>query len=63
MLVKVDKNTKNVGISLAGHQDRQKMAVFICGLHPKGAGSECGQLQVGDELLEVMLYYFYYDIQ
>ncbi|KAF7989727.1 hypothetical protein HCN44_008401 [Aphidius gifuensis] len=52
MLVTIKKNIQNVGISLAGHHDRTKMAVFICGLHPQGAAFECGQLKIGDEIIE-----------
>lgn len=42
----------NMGISLAGHRDRNKMACFIAGINPRGmaAGTE---LRVGDEILEV----------
>ena len=29
------------------------MAVFICGINPAGAAHKTGQLQVGDEILEV----------
>lgn len=41
-----------MGISLAGHRDRNKMATFIAGINPRGfaAGSD---LRVGDEILEV----------
>lgn len=53
MMATIKKNIQNVGISLAGHQDRTKMAVFICGLHPQGAAFECGQLKIGDEIIEV----------
>ncbi|XP_073994431.1 multiple PDZ domain protein-like isoform X3 [Rhodnius prolixus] len=42
-----------LGISLAGHKDRTKMAVLIAGLNPAGRAYSSGQLQVGDEILEV----------
>lgn len=44
-----------LGISLAGHKDRTKMAVLIAGLNPAGRAYSSGQLQVGDEILEVRL--------
>jgi hypothetical protein len=52
-LVKLEKDRRGLGISLAGHKDRNKMAVFICGLNPSGAAFKNGEIQVGDELLEV----------
>lgn len=42
----------NIGISLAGHRDRNKMACFIAGINPKGIASAT-QLEIGDEILEV----------
>lgn len=45
----------NVGISLAGHRDRNKMACFVAGINPKGAAKQTN-LEVGDEILEVSLY-------
>lgn len=44
---------RNIGISLAGHRDRNKMACFIAGLNPKGIASSSGGLEIGDEILEV----------
>lgn len=44
----------NIGISLAGHRDRTKMACFIAGINPKGVASAT-QLEIGDEILEVSL--------
>lgn len=43
----------NIGISLAGHRDRNKMACFIAGINPKGVASSSGGLEIGDEILEV----------
>ena len=43
----------SLGLSLAGHKDRNIMAVFICGLNPNGIAFKDGRLQVGDELVEV----------
>ena len=37
--VDLDRSTATIstlGLSLAGHKDRQIMAVFICGLNPNG---------------------------
>uniref|UniRef100_A0ABD2X0H4 Multiple PDZ domain protein n=1 Tax=Trichogramma kaykai TaxID=54128 RepID=A0ABD2X0H4_9HYME len=51
--VVLEKDRRGLGISLAGHKDRNKMAVFICGINPNGVAAKQGELQVGDELLEV----------
>lgn len=51
----------SVGISLAGHRDRNKMACFVAGINPKGAAKQTN-LEVGDEILEVslsLIYLFY----
>ena len=45
-----------LGISLAGNRDRNKMSVFVCGLHPQGLAFKDGRIQVGDEILEVRQY-------
>lgn len=45
-------SSKSVGISLAGHKDRNKMASFVCGVNPKGLAAGT-QINVGDEILEV----------
>lgn len=45
----------NIGISLAGHRDRNKMACFIAGINPKGIASSKSGLEIGDEILEVRL--------
>ncbi|XP_063897158.1 uncharacterized protein LOC135118620 [Helicoverpa armigera] len=43
-----------LGLSLAGHRDRSRMAVFVCGLHPAGAAAKASPpVKVGDEILEV----------
>lgn len=51
----IDRGTNtNIGISLAGHRDRTKMACFIAGINPKGiASSSSAGLEIGDEILEV----------
>ncbi|GAB0096629.1 inactivation-no-after-potential D protein [Sergentomyia squamirostris] len=49
-LKKTEKGS--MGISLAGHRDRNKMACFIAGINPKGLAAQ-SDLKVGDEILEV----------
>ena len=47
------RNTKSggsMGISLAGHRDRNKMACFIAGINPRGFAAK-SDLKVGDEIL------------
>lgn len=41
-----------LGISLAGHRDRTKMACFIAGINPKGLAATA-PFEIGDEILEV----------
>lgn len=53
IMVTLERTHTGLGISLAGHKDRTKMAVFVCGLNPSGAASKTGGVLVGDELLEV----------
>uniref|UniRef100_A0A8D8SWY8 Patj homolog n=1 Tax=Cacopsylla melanoneura TaxID=428564 RepID=A0A8D8SWY8_9HEMI len=53
VVVTVERSHTGLGISLAGHKDRTKMAVFVCGLNPSGAASKTGSVHVGDEVLEV----------
>lgn len=52
-LVKLEKDRRGLGISIAGHKDRNKMAVFICGLNPNGPAAKISRLKIGDEILEV----------
>ncbi|XP_024938329.1 uncharacterized protein LOC107265201 [Cephus cinctus] len=53
LMVKLEKDRSGLGISLAGHKDRNRMAVFVCGLNPKGVAHKTGGLHIGDEILEV----------
>ncbi|XP_070514878.1 multiple PDZ domain protein isoform X2 [Cardiocondyla obscurior] len=53
VMVAVEKDRRGLGISLAGHKDRNRMAVFVCGLNPKGAAYKNGGLLIGDEILEI----------
>ncbi|XP_011266396.1 uncharacterized protein LOC105257462 isoform X2 [Camponotus floridanus] len=53
LMIVLEKDRRGLGISLAGHKDRNRMAVFICGLNPKGAAHKNGGLLIGDEILEV----------
>lgn len=53
LTVQLERGRQGLGLSLAGHKDRSRMAVFVCGLNPNGAASRTGGIQVGDEILEV----------
>lgn len=53
LMVQLERSGQGLGISLAGHKDRKCMAVFVCGLNPKGAAYRTGGIEVGDEILEV----------
>lgn len=55
LIVDLVKRATGLGISLAGNRDRNKMSVFIVGLHPKGAAAKDGRIKVADEILEVKL--------
>lgn len=56
LMVTLEKDRRGLGISLAGHKDRNRMAVFVCGLNPKGAAHKNGGIVIGDEILEVALF-------
>jgi len=66
LMVVLEKDRRGLGISLAGHKDRNRMAVFICGLNPKGVAHKNGGLLIGDEILEVGISYLlpshFYDL-
>ncbi|XP_060536240.1 uncharacterized protein LOC132708127 isoform X2 [Cylas formicarius] len=54
LIVQLERGTHGgLGLSLAGHKDRNCMAVFVCGLNPNGAAFKTGSIQIGDEILEV----------
>jgi len=53
LMIVLEKDRRGLGISLAGHKDRNRMAVFVCGLNPKGAAHKNGGILIGDEILEV----------
>lgn len=53
LIVNLEKSHRGLGISLAGHKDRNRMAVFVCGINPNGAAFKTGGIEVGDEILEV----------
>jgi PDZ domain (Also known as DHR or GLGF). len=55
LTVQLERGRQGLGLSLAGHKDRNRMAVFVCGLNPNGAAFRSGSIQVGDEILEVSL--------
>lgn len=54
LMVQLEKGPQGLGLSLAGHKDRNRMAVFVCGINPKGSAHKTGAIHVGDEILEVM---------
>lgn len=53
IIADLERVDRGLGISLAGHRDRMKMATYICGINPAGAAHRTRQLEVGDEILEV----------
>ncbi|KAJ8985933.1 hypothetical protein NQ317_010690 [Molorchus minor] len=55
-MVQLERSSQGLGLSLAGHKDRNCMAVFVCGLNPKGAAYKAGGIQIGDEILEPIIY-------
>lgn len=58
LMVQLERSGQGLGLSLAGHKDRNCMAVFVCGLNPTGAAYKTGGIQVGDEILEVSKYIY-----
>lgn len=65
LMVILEKDRRGLGISLAGHKDRNRMAVFVCGLNPKGVAYKNGGILIGDEILEVgscLLFSLFYDL-
>ena len=44
-LVELQKGQTGLGLSLAGNRDRNKMSVFVCGLHPKGSAFSDGRIR------------------
>lgn len=44
-LVELQKGQTGLGLSLAGNRDRNKMSVFVCGLHPKGSAYRDGRIR------------------
>lgn len=54
LMVQLERShNQGLGLSLAGHKDRNCMAVFVCGLNPNGVAFKNGEIQIGDEILEV----------
>lgn len=58
-MVKLEKDRRGLGISLCGHKDRNKMAVYICGINPNGTAFKTGGLEVADEVIEVRIEMLY----
>lgn len=52
-MVQLERDHQGLGLSIAGHKDRNRMAVFVVGLNPNGVASKAGAIRVGDEILEV----------
>ncbi|KAF4524173.1 hypothetical protein B566_EDAN010629 [Ephemera danica] len=52
LIAALERGPDGLGLSLAGHKDRTRMAVFVCGLNPSGTAYREGSLRVGDEILE-----------
>lgn len=46
----------SLGINLAGNKDRNTMSVFVAGVQPESVAGKDGRIQVGDELLEVLIF-------
>ncbi|XP_063393648.1 uncharacterized protein LOC134678858 [Cydia fagiglandana] len=55
VVTKLERTARaGLGLSLAGHRDRSRMAVFVCGLNPAGSAAKASPpVKVGDEILEV----------
>ncbi|KAE8746965.1 hypothetical protein FOCC_FOCC006385 [Frankliniella occidentalis] len=51
-LAVLERGPSGLGLSLAGHKDRARMAVLVCGLNPNGTAYKNGDIKVGDEILE-----------
>ncbi|XP_050503715.1 inactivation-no-after-potential D protein isoform X2 [Diabrotica virgifera virgifera] len=49
----LERFSQEIGLSLAGHKDRNCMAVFVAGLNPQGSAYKSGDIKVGDEILEI----------
>ncbi|GLH01326.1 Inactivation-no-after-potential D protein [Gryllus bimaculatus] len=44
LLVQLERGAQGLGLSLAGHKDRNRMAVFVVGLNPAGAAFKTGAI-------------------
>lgn len=56
-LVDLNRGHGSLGINLAGNKDRNTMSVFVAGVQPEGIAGKDGRIQVGDELLEVRIFF------
>lgn len=43
----LEQNNYGLGLSLAGHKDRETMRTYICGIHPRGMAHQSGLLKAG----------------
>lgn len=60
LMIQLEKGPQGLGLSLAGHKDRTRMAVFVCGINPRGSAHKTGAIHVGDEILEVCTHVTYH---
>ncbi|XP_055332581.1 multiple PDZ domain protein-like isoform X2 [Paramacrobiotus metropolitanus] len=51
--VEIPRGSTGLGLSLVGNKDRQKMSVFVLGVHEDNTAARDARIQVGDEILEV----------
>ncbi|VEL21252.1 unnamed protein product [Protopolystoma xenopodis] len=53
------ENELQLGLSLSGSRDLNKMAVYVCGIRPGSLMDQDGSICVGDQLLEVRCWYHF----
>lgn len=51
--LEIPRSNSGLGLSLVGNKDRQKMSVFVLGIHDDNTAAKDARIQVGDEILEV----------
>ncbi len=49
-----------LGLSLIGHRDPDKLAVFVCDIQSNSLLGRNNQLQIGDQLLQVIIFSFFF---
>ena len=59
LLIDIKRNSKEIneplGLSLIGHRQEEKLAVFVCDIQPNSLLDRDNRLQIGDQLLQVSL--------